>query len=760
MEQRQLGRYRILEKIAAGGMGVVYRARDQHLERDVALKVLAPGLIADANARRRFRREALALSQLNHPNIAAVHDFDTVDDTDFLVMEWVPEPTLAAQLAGGPLPEARVLGLATGIAAGLAAAHARGIIHCDLKPENLVATADGGVKILDFGIARLLQPAPGVTQMTATNAVAASGTLAYMAPEVVAGQPPDERSDVYGLGVVLYELATGVRPFAGGTVVALMYSVLNQAPVPLRTRNAAVSPALETLVLRAIQRAPEQRFASARDLAAELQRIAGGGSATAATPGRIEALAVLPLENLSGDPAQEYFADGMTEALIADLAKRKGLKVISRTSAMRYKGARKPLPEIARELNVDAIVEGSVVRGGDRVRITAQLIHAAADSHLWAESYERSMSDILALQSEVAGAIAGEVLAALNPGAARAAAAEPAPPAAPARRLDPKAYEAFLKGRHHWNRRTELGLHRALDYFRQALDLDPAYTQAHAGLADTFNAMGFYGYLEPGEAFPRARAAAERVLATDPANGEARTALAYALHYYDWKWEEAEREYRLAIEQAPSYPIAHLFYLNLLTAAGRFEEAREQGRLALELDPLSLIINSAQGFVLFFARDYAGSLQELARAQELDPTFYIAHLWRARVLLEMGRSDEALAELDEAARHSSQSPNTLGAIALTYARRGEAGRARAGLAQLEETAKGHHVPSLLLAPVHAALGETERAFEHLERALEHREHWLTFLDADPMFDPLRSDPRFDAIRQQVGLPRAGAPVAR
>ena len=747
MEGPTLSRYRIAEKIAEGGMGVVYRARDSRLERDVALKVLRPGVLADDAARRHFRREALALSQLNHPNLATIFDFDTESGQDFLVMERIEGETLDRRLAQGALPEPEVIKIGLQIAAGLAAAHARGVIHCDIKPANLFVTPHGHVKILDFGIARLLQAAPGVaTRLTAGGAPVVAGTIQYMAPEVIAGGAPDERSDVYSFGVVLYEMATGRLPFDGPTSVAIMHAVLNQSPPAPRSVRPELSAALEAVLLRALARDRAARPASAPELAAELERAA----ATPTTGGRpvIRSLAVLPLANLSGDPTQEFFADGMTEALIADLAKFKDLRVISRTTALRYKHSTKPLPEIARELNVDAIVEGSVLRGGERVRITAQLIHAASDTHLWAESYERALSDVLALQSEVGRAISGEIHGVLTPG-------ETAKKAA--RQVNPAAYDATLRGRYHWNRRTEVDLFRSLDYFNQAIQHDPAWPQAYAGLADVFCVMAFYGYMEPTEAFPRARAAALKALEMDDSLAEAHAALAYVYHYFDLRWADAEREYLRSIELNPGYAVARLWYLNVLTVTGRFETAHEEAGVAIALDPLSLIISTCPGWVSFFAHDFERALAELRKAQELDRTFVVGRLWCGWVLAEMGRYAEAMVEMEAAAQYSGRSPESIACIAYVHARTGRQREAREALDELVALSERHHVSGYLFALVRISLGEFDAAFEGLERAFEQRSHWITYMRVDPRLDPLRSDPRFAVLEKRLNLPATSSP---
>ena len=744
-----LSRYRLLDQIGAGGMGVVYRARDERLMRDVAVKVLSPGLLSDDAARGRFRKEALALSALSHPNIAVIHDFDTHEGVDFLVMECIEGPTLEDRLATGPLPAKELLPLAIQLAEALSTAHAQGVIHRDLKPANVRFTPEGRLKVLDFGLARILEPKnrPGLT-MTMTDARGAAGTLAYMAPEVLGGETPDARSDVYSCGVVLYEMATGRRPFAGETALALMYAVLHQTPQSARALAPSLSPELDQLIQRTLDREPAKRPASGRELLAELKAIAerpAGTEATASTDAarnKIESLAVLPLENLSGDPAQEFFADGMTEALISDLAKLGSLRVISRTSVMRFKGVRKPLPEIARELRVDAIVEGSALRSGDRVRITAQLIDARSDTHLWAESYERSMNDVLSLQSEVARAIANEVRMKLSQPAQALLTRE--------RRVDPAAFEAYLKGRYCWNRRGEDDMRRAIEYFQSAIEKEPAFAMAYVGLADVYNLQGFYTQRPPAETFPRARVMALKALELDPTLGEAHNSLGYALLYYDWNWAESERAFLRAIELNPNYALAHQWYMNLLTAQHRFEEALIEGNKARMLDPFSVITSGLVGWVLVFMGEYERAIAEMRTPLEMDPNWVIGHLWSAWPRLQLGRTDEAIAGLEKAVAVSGGSSYTRAHLVHALAFAGRTEEARAGLAALLELSSTRYVSPVQVAQIHTALGETDEAFAWLERGVQDRSYWLVHLDVDPRFDPLRADPRFEALCRTVG----------
>jgi serine/threonine-protein kinase len=786
-----LGHYRILDKLGAGGMGEVYRAHDERLDRDVALKVLPAGLLADESARHRFRKEALALAKLNHPNIEAVYDFDTQAGVDFLVMEYVPGATLSDKLALGPLAEKEILGLGGQLAEGLAAAHEQGVVHRDLKPGNLSVTRDGRLKILDFGLAKLVRPvsdADVTASLTETKAVA--GTLPYMAPEQLRGEPVDARTDIYAAGVVLYEMATGRLPFGEKVTTALTDAILHQPPVTPRALNARVSPGLERIVLKCLDKDPESRYQSAKELGVDLRRLAvpttvpisprreprGWGRLSgrgllagaavvvllavlfalnvgglrerllgrAAAP-RIESLAVLPLENLSRDPEQEYFVDGMTEALITDLSKISALRVISRTSVMQYKGVKKALPEIARELKVDAVVEGSVLRVGDRVRITAQLIRAVPEEHLWANSYDRELRDILALHSEVAQAVAAEVRAKLTPDErARLASARP---------VNPEAYEGYLKGRYYWNKRTEESLKKGISYFQEAIQKDPSYSLAYVGLADSYVVLHGWGFLPAEEAYPKARAAARKALEIDDTLGEAYASLAAVALEYDWDWATAGRQYRRALELNPSYASAHQWYAEYLARAGRHGEAIAEVKRAQELDPLSLIISAVGAYVFYFARQYDQAIEQSRKTLELDPNFAPAHLYRGWSYEGKQMHREAIADLQEAVALSGNSAFTKAALGGVYAAAGQRGEALKVVEELTERSKRSYVSPYYLALIYASLGEKEEALAWLEEAYKKHDSVLLHLKVDPRIDPLRADPRFqDLLRRMNFLP--------
>ncbi len=784
-----LSHYRITEKIGAGGMGDVYRAHDEHLDREVAIKVLRPGTLTDEHSRKRFHKEALALSRLSHPHIATIHDFDTQQGTDFLVMEYIPGVSLSEKLAGGPLPEKEVLRLGVQLAEGLSAAHEHGVVHRDLKPGNLRVTGDGWLKILDFGLAKLRHPVAesGATE-SLTETQATAGTVPYMAPEQLLGGEIDARTDIHAAGAVLYEMATGRRPFAEVERLQLVGAILHKTPPPPSAVNPAVSAELDRIIGKCLEKEPGNRYQSARELAIDLRRlqapartsetvsiVAGKkwerwklGAAVAAVSalvamvigfnaGRIrerfarppsapiQSIAVLPLANLSHDPEQEYFADGMTEALITELSQISSLKVISRTSVMHYKGSSEPLPQVARELNVNGIVEGSVLRSGDRVRITAQLIQAPSDTHLWAKSYERDLRDVLRLQSEVAQAIANEIKAKVTP--------QEQARLARAHLINPEAHEAYLNGRYYWNLRTEEGLKKGMEYFQQAIEKDPDYALAYAGLADSYVVLTEWGLMAPKEGFPRAKAAASKALEIDETLAEAHVPLAAAKYGYEWDWAGGERELRRAIELNPGYASAHQWYAEYLSYTGRHNEAIAEIKRAQELDPLSPMVNQLVGGLLIFARRYDDAIAELRRTLELNPEFYPAHMNLGYAYGQQKHYAEAISEYQKAIALQEGNPGLKAKLARAYALSGKRREALKIASDLRQLSKQRYVSAYDAAQIYTALGDFDRAFVLLEKAYQEHASFLMLLQVEPANDPLRSDPRFQDLLRRMNFPQ-------
>jgi len=750
-----ISHYRVLERLGAGGMGVVYKAEDTQLGRLVALKFLPEDNVRDQAAVERFRREARAASALDHPNICIIYEIGEHEGQPFIAMQYLEGETLKQRLSTrGTLAAGEVARLGLQIAEALEAAHAKGIVHRDIKPANVFCTVRGQAVVLDFGLAKLLHPAGDITAADSlTQTGVAPGTLPYMAPEQLRGQPVDARTDLYALGCVLYEMATGQRPFRAELGSQLIDTILHMVPVAPGRLTPELPQELERLILKCLEKDAESRYQSAKELLVDMRHLQRSSHARPSlAPARarrsrrkkVRSLAVLPLANLSRDPEQEYFSDGMTEALITDLSKIGALKVISRTSAMRYKGSDKPLPEIARELGVDAVVEGSVQRVGERVRITAQLIHAQTDEHLWAESYDRDVQDVLALQSEVARSIAQEIRVKLTP--------QEQARLGRIHRVSPEAHDAYLRGRSQWNKRTEAAVRRALQHFQQAIELDPAYALAHVGLADSYNILGFYATLPPKESFPRAKVAALRALQLDDTLGEAHTSLAYAIYNYDWDFSAALKEFDRAIELSPAYAVAHQWHSNPLMMVGRQAEAIAEVKRARELDPLSAVIQASVGWMLYYARRYKEAIEESRKAIELDPDFALAHLWLAWALEQTGQLEEAVHASEQAVRLASSSPYYLASLGHTYAVYGRTGDAERVRHQLSELARSTYISPYYRALVDLGLGRKEETFQWLERALEDRANLLVWVHVDSRMDFLRDDPQFQDLLRRLGLP--------
>jgi len=768
---RLLGQFRILEQVGAGGMGIVYRARNERLQSEVAIKVLPPHALDDQSARRDFHRGAVAVSRINHPGIATVYDFQTIDGMDLLIMEYVPGESLDARIANGPLPEAQIVDLGIQLCEGLAEAHARDVIHRDLKPGNLRITPQGRLKVLDFGLAKWL-PTLGSDSSATTTADSQTivGTPAYLAPEVIRGEPADKRSDLYGVGLALYEMATGARPFARPTAGAAMAAALSDPPPPPRRTNPRISRELEAVILRCLEKDPARRFASATELADALRALRTPGTRTPAarrwlapagaalllgavviaprfiplgSKTEIRSLAVLPLANLSNDVDQEYFADGMTEAVIGQLSNVVELRVISFTSVQRYKNARLPVPEIARQLGVDGVVEGTVARARNHLRITVNLIDARDDDRLWSGVYDGDTTDVLDLQSRVALAIVKEVQVQLS--------------AVEQSRLQgrqdvaPGAVDAYQRGRYQWNKRSASGIRLAIDYFQSAIEMDSTYALAYSGLADAWAASGLYGYTTPTDARARALAAASRAVTLDPHLAEGHASLAHLLHNFDWRWSEAEGEYRRAIELKPNYALAHHFYAHLLAQQGRFDEARGMVATAQALDPQSLPVALAGASIEYFARDYDAALAACRRAATVDSTSSLLYRLQAGILDRLGREPEAFRSL--ARSFSLAGQNGLAtALVGAYGAAGTNGAIDLLIGAVKRKRdSGAYEPAEHLAELEARRGRNDEAIRWLEIGFQEHDSELNRLGVDPIFDPLRSDPRFAELVRRIGL---------
>ena len=783
-----LGHYRILEKIGSGGMGEVYRARDEQLGREVALKVLPAQLLADDSARKLLIREARTASALNHPNICTIHDVGETDGRNFIVMEYVRGRPLSEQIGEGGLPAEKVIRYGEQIADGLAHAHEHGVIHRDLKTSNIMITPEARAKVLDFGLAKR-HAIEGMTEQTHSqdsrvDEGAGVGTMHYTAPEVLRGEPADARSDIWALGVVLYEMTAGKRPFHGKTAYELSSHILHEQPKEL---PPTVPPILRGVIEKCLTKSPAERYQHASEVRAALGTlgietptpkssvravaeatsrlrdrrrlfILGGafcvvllliagwrfvpstwkpGSSSA---GPIHSLAVLPLENLSRDPAEEYFADGMTEELTTQLAQISALRVISRTSVMQYKDAKKSLPEVAKELHVEAVVEGSVMRSGDRVRITAQLIQASTDKHLWAKSYEGDARDVLGLQQQVAHAIADEVKVQLTP-QEQTRLSSSRPP------VDPAAHEAYLKGSY-LNKGTGAQQRKAKEYFEEAIRIDPNYAPAYAGLADYYWSTLD---LRPRDSMPKAKENALKALELDPDLTQAHTDLAAIRFYGDWDWAGAEKEFRRALELNPGDAESHRAYSSFLVALGRTAEALAESRKAQDLDPLSISTQVTAGFVLYFARQYGEAIDQCRKVLDLDPNAAGAYDCLGSSYLAKGMYEQAITASQKASNLSGDDPPRLVGLGRAFAMAGRKPDAINVLGQLRRDSSHTYVPPYYFATIYAALGQSDEAFKWLENAVNERDLYLLWLKVDSAVDPLRRDPRFEELSTRIGF---------
>ncbi len=797
-----IGPFRLVGRLGAGGMGEVYLAEDTRLGRKVALKLLSRSLVGDSQSRKRFLREARLASALDHPNICTIHDIGEASGHLYIAMQYIEGKTLRQLIVDRPLDSASLLPISLQVADGLAAAHAHGIIHRDIKSSNIIITPRGQAKVLDFGLARPLEKETDREgELTLTGIV--MGTPAYMSPEQARGAALDQRSDIFSFGVVLYEMATGRIPFRGKSKAEVMNAVINHSHLPAGELNPNVPPELAAVIDRALSKESNERYQSIGEMISALRCVAsqigiqaqsvssfGALSETTApyTPPRqtsatqsehklparkialaiglalvgfafainflrprpaaisskINTIAVLPFKPLLAHDRDEALELGMADTLIARLSNQKELKVRPISAVRRYTGVEQDAVAAGREQKVDAVLDGQIQKVGERIRVTARVVRVDDGALLWSSQFDEKLTDIFAVQDSISERVAGAL-------AVKLAGEEKA-------RLtkrdteNAQAYQLYLLGRFHLNRLTDDGAFKSLEYFQQAVEADPHFALAHAGIAETYNALGGFNTLRPRDVYPKARSAAEMALKEDELLAEAHAALAMVKLAYDWDWSGSEREFKRALEINPSDTEAHFQYSYFLAFMGRFDEAVSEMRRAKELDPVSLVKITGVGQVLFMARRYDEAIEQCRRALEMDPNLGFAHWLLGLAYMQKGMYESAIRALQKSIPLSGDSPDEPASLACAYALSGKTGEARKILEKLEQQAKRKYIAPSGIAEIYGALGEKGQAFALLDKAFDERDNMMVLLKVEPTFDPLRSDPRFTALCQRIGFP--------
>jgi len=749
IQGRRVHHYVIQEKIGGGGMGVVYKAVDTKLKRTVALKFLPAALVTDEQYRERFFQEAMAAATLDHPNICTIYEInETEDGQPFIAMAYYEGDTVRQLLRSGELSYEQSLDLAIQLGRALEGAHRQGVVHRDIKPANIMVS-QGMVKVLDFGIAKLAEEA-GLTRPGDII-----GTLHYMSPEQAAGTKVDTRADIWAAGAVLYEMLAGKVPFQGANRHAIIESILKDPVPPLAGGAGNLPREVDWILSKALAKQPADRYSEVAEMIEDLEALRGHRQPVTASasslvvkksrelPPDAPAVAVLPFENLSADKDNEYFSDGLSEELINALGQIQGLRVVSRTSAFEFKGKAQDIRKIGDLLNVEAVVEGSVRKAGNRIRITAQLVEVATGYNMWSERYDRELSDVFAVQDEISTSIVQALKITLPMHRYQSA------DAAHSENLD--AYQSYLKGRFYWNKKTPEALEKARAFFETALTEDPHYALAFSGLADYYTLLAGYWLVEPAQVWPKAKADALRAVELNPKLPEAYVALGAVKGFYECDWTGAGRDFRSALDLRPQFAEGHLRYGFYFMATRNLRDALGEVRRALQLDPLSQAANAAEAMVLAYSGQHDAAIQRCREALEMDPNFIELHYVLGIALQSKGLPDEAVAAFENAARVSHRAPLILGWLGGAYASAGRRDDALRIANELMQPGPGGFIVPLPLAVVHAGLGDKDQAFEWLNRAADAHDSLLSYVQVVPTYDSLRDDPRYPQLLNRLGL---------
>ena len=763
-----ISHYRIVRELGAGGMGAVYLAEDTRLGRQVAIKLLPASYQYDPERRTKFLAEARATSALRSPHIAAIYDIGEHEGSMYIVMEYVEGELLSEKIKRGPLTIRDAIDFAAQIADALSEAHSLDIVHCDVKSSNLIVNERGHVKLLDFGIAAAAgknsadvdDRTKKVGQQTALGV--ADGTVAYMSPEQAIGRALDHRSDIFSLGVVLYEMLTGRLPFGGDNSFETIDHIIHTDPISITRLNYGVTPDLDRVVRKCMEKDRERRYQTVRDLLIDLRNLQrdsdSGTSPATAGLGRhtqmvgrtrsrktIDSLAILPLVNQSGDSELDYLSDGVTEALINNLSRLTKLRVMARSTVFRYQGRDlQDAQQVGVELGVRAVLIGRLLKRGDSLIVKLEMVDSIDGSHLWGEQYTREMSDIFTLEREISTEISEHLRLKLTNAQKKSL--------TKGWTENSEAYQLYLKGRYHWNKRTEEAIEKSIGFFEQAITRDPKFALAYAGLSDAYNLLASYGTKPMATPFLRAKATALKALSLDNKLGEAHASLAAVKLWREFDWAGAERGWRKAVELSPTYPTGHLWLALYLAAVERMDDALSEIRLALDLDPLSRVINLNLARILHFARQFDDAIRQCKKTIEMYPDYLIAHRRLGISYGEAGMFEEADAEFKKALAISENNDSeTMSARAYVYASAGRTDNARAILDQLNEIAKDRYVSPYSIARVHIGLDQLDEAFEYLERTYQERHGIVTYIKVEPIFDRIRTDPRYFELLTKLGL---------